>query len=90
MKKLLRSRTGSPSGESFPPEVWLIRTDAPDRDGDSPRGCGAVVDTGYRTRVDEIRNRIWSALQQWLPRWLIDTHWYFDHTDGNSVSRNRV
>jgi len=44
-------------------------------------GC-AVIDTGYRTRVNEIRSRVRSSLQQ-EPRWLINTHWHFDHTDGN-------
>jgi len=44
-------------------------------------GC-AVIDTGYRPRVDEIRKAIASALRQ-PPRWLINTHWHFDHTDGN-------
>jgi glyoxylase-like metal-dependent hydrolase (beta-lactamase superfamily II) len=43
----------------------------------------AVIDTGYGPRVDEIRRDITSALQQ-SPRWLINTHWHFDHTDGNS------
>jgi hypothetical protein len=40
------------------------------------RDC-AVVDTGFRPRVNEIRNAIASALQQ-SPRWLINTHWHFD------------
>jgi cyclase len=44
----------------------------------------AVIDTGFGPRVDEIRSHIVSALQQ-PPRWLINTHWHFDHTDGNSV-----
>jgi cyclase len=43
----------------------------------------AIIDTGYKTRVDEIRRGIASTLQQ-SPRWLINTHWHFDHTDGNS------
>jgi cyclase len=47
-------------------------------------GGGAVIDTGYGLRVDEIRKGIASALRQ-EPRFLIDTHWHFDHTDGNSV-----
>jgi glyoxylase-like metal-dependent hydrolase (beta-lactamase superfamily II) len=46
-------------------------------------GC-AVIDTGYGPRVDEIRKGIASALRQ-EPRFLIDTHWHFDHTDGNRV-----
>jgi cyclase len=46
------------------------------------KGC-AVVDTGYGPRVDEIRRAITSTLQQ-SPQWLIDTHWHFDHTDGNA------
>jgi cyclase len=43
----------------------------------------AVIDTGFGPRVEEIRNAIASALHQ-SPRWLINTHWHFDHTDGNS------
>jgi len=46
------------------------------------QGC-AVIDTGYGPRVEEIRRSITSVLQQ-APRWLIDTHWHFDHTDGNA------
>lgn len=46
------------------------------------QGC-AVIDTGYGPRVDEIRSAIAAALHQ-LPRWLINTHWHFDHTDGNA------
>lgn len=45
------------------------------------QGC-AVIDTGYGPRVAEIRSAIASALHQ-SPRWLINTHWHFDHTDGN-------
>jgi len=44
----------------------------------------AVIDTGYGPRVPEIRSVIALALHQ-SPRWLIDTHWHFDHTDGNST-----
>jgi cyclase len=44
----------------------------------------AVIDTGYGPRVPEIRSAIAWALHQ-SPRWLIDTHWHFDHTDGNST-----
>ncbi|HEY6387267.1 MAG TPA: MBL fold metallo-hydrolase [Candidatus Acidoferrum sp.] len=43
----------------------------------------AVIDTGYGPRVDEIRSAIAAALHQ-PPRWLINTHWHFDHTDGNA------
>ena len=43
----------------------------------------AVIDTGYGPRVPEIRSAIAGALHQ-SARWLIDTHWHFDHTDGNS------
>jgi glyoxylase-like metal-dependent hydrolase (beta-lactamase superfamily II) len=47
------------------------------------QGC-AVIDTGYGPRVVEIRRGIASALHQ-APRWLVNTHWHFDHTDGNSA-----
>jgi cyclase len=47
------------------------------------QGC-AMIDTGYGPRVDEIRRRIADAVRQ-SPTWLIDTHWHFDHTDGNST-----
>jgi hypothetical protein len=43
-----------------------------------------VIDTGYGPRVPEIRSAIAWGLHQ-SPRWLIDTHWHFDHTDGNST-----
>jgi cyclase len=46
-------------------------------------GC-AVIDSGYGPRVDEIRCGIASALRE-EPRFLIDTHWHFDHTDGNAI-----
>jgi glyoxylase-like metal-dependent hydrolase (beta-lactamase superfamily II) len=47
------------------------------------RGC-AIIDTGFGPRVDEARRAIASTLQQ-APHWLINTHWHFDHTDGNST-----
>jgi len=43
-----------------------------------------VIDTGYGPRVPEIRSAIAWALHQ-SPRWRIDTHGHFDHTDGNST-----
>jgi cyclase len=50
---------------------------------DGSQEC-AVVDTGYGPCVPEMRSGIASALHQ-SPRWLIDTHWHFDHRDGNSA-----
>lgn len=47
------------------------------------RGC-AAIDRGFGPRVEEIRSAIASAVQQ-SPRWLINTHWHFDHTDGNAT-----
>ena len=47
------------------------------------QGC-AIIDTGYGPRVGEIRSAIVLSLQE-SPRWLINTHWHFDHTDGNST-----
>jgi glyoxylase-like metal-dependent hydrolase (beta-lactamase superfamily II) len=44
----------------------------------------AVVDTGYGPRVAEIRRAIAAALPR-EPKGLIDTHWHFDHTDGNAA-----
>jgi glyoxylase-like metal-dependent hydrolase (beta-lactamase superfamily II) len=44
----------------------------------------AIVDTGFGPRVEEIGNRVVRALGQ-PPRWAIDTHWHFDHTDGNAA-----
>ena len=44
----------------------------------------AVIDTGFGPRVEEIRGAIASALPQGV-RWLINTHWHFDHTDGNQI-----
>jgi cyclase len=46
-------------------------------------GC-TVVDTGFGPRLGEIERSIAAALAQ-APRWLINTHWHFDHTDGNSA-----
>jgi glyoxylase-like metal-dependent hydrolase (beta-lactamase superfamily II) len=46
-------------------------------------GC-SVVDTGFGPRVAEIQDAIAGALGQ-VPRWLINTHWHFDHTDGNAA-----
>jgi cyclase len=44
----------------------------------------AIVDTGFGPRVAEIVDRIVRAFGQ-PPRWVIDTHWHFDHTDGNAA-----
>jgi cyclase len=44
----------------------------------------AVIDTGFGPRVEEIRRAIASALPQGV-RWLINTHWHFDHADGNQI-----
>jgi glyoxylase-like metal-dependent hydrolase (beta-lactamase superfamily II) len=44
----------------------------------------AIVDTGFGPRVAEIAHQIVRALGQ-PPRWVIDTHWHFDHTDGNAA-----
>ena len=44
----------------------------------------AVVDTGYGPRVAEIADGIVGALGR-APRWVIDTHWHFDHADGNAA-----
>jgi glyoxylase-like metal-dependent hydrolase (beta-lactamase superfamily II) len=49
----------------------------------SPQGC-AVIHTGYAPRVNEIRQHIARTLRQ-SPRWLVNTHWHFDHTDGNTT-----
>jgi cyclase len=48
-----------------------------------PQGC-TIVDTGYVSRVAEIENEISKAFGR-PPRWVINTHWHFDHTDGNSA-----
>jgi glyoxylase-like metal-dependent hydrolase (beta-lactamase superfamily II) len=44
----------------------------------------AIVDTGFGPRVAEIAGRIAPALGQ-PPRWAINTHWHFDHTDSNAA-----
>jgi cyclase len=46
-------------------------------------GC-TIVDTGFGPRLAEIERGIAAALAQ-APRWLINTHWHFDHTDGNTA-----
>jgi cyclase len=43
-----------------------------------------VVDSGFGPRLAEIERAIAAALPQ-APRWLINTHWHFDHTDGNAA-----
>jgi len=43
-----------------------------------------VVDSGFGPRFAEIERAIAAALPQ-APRWLINTHWHFDHTDGNAA-----
>jgi cyclase len=47
------------------------------------KGC-TIVDTGYLSRAAEIESEITSAHGR-PPRWVINTHWHFDHTDGNSA-----
>jgi cyclase len=44
----------------------------------------AIVDTGYGPRVADIADAIAGALGR-APRWVIDTHWHFDHADGNAA-----
>src|ERR1700730_14524079 len=44
----------------------------------------AIVDTGYGPGVADIADAIAGALGR-APRWVIDTHWHFDHADGNAA-----
>ena len=44
----------------------------------------AIVDTGYASRVAEIKSEVTDAHGR-PPRWVVNTHWHFDHTDGNSA-----
>jgi glyoxylase-like metal-dependent hydrolase (beta-lactamase superfamily II) len=44
----------------------------------------AIIDTGYVSRVAEIENEVTGGYGR-PPRWVINTHWHFDHTDGNSA-----
>lgn len=46
-------------------------------------GC-TVVDSGFGPRLAEIERGLAAALAR-APRWLINTHWHFDHTDGNAA-----
>jgi cyclase len=43
-----------------------------------------IVDTGYGPRVAEIEDAVAGVLGL-TPRWVINTHWHFDHTDGNAA-----
>ena len=43
-----------------------------------------IVDTGYGLRVAELEEAIGAVLGR-MPRWVINTHWHFDHTDGNAA-----
>ena len=45
---------------------------------------GAIVDTGYGPRVAEIEDAVACVLGR-MPQWAINTHWHFDHTDGNAA-----
>jgi glyoxylase-like metal-dependent hydrolase (beta-lactamase superfamily II) len=44
----------------------------------------AIVDTGYASRIAEIQSEVTGAHGR-PPRWVVNTHWHFDHTDGNSA-----
>src|SRR5215472_16541572 len=46
-------------------------------------GC-TVVDSGFGPRLAEIEAGLAAAVPQ-APRWLINTHWHFDHTDANAA-----
>jgi cyclase len=43
-----------------------------------------IIDTGYGPRVAEIEHAVVGMLGR-MPRWVINTHWHFDHTDGNAA-----
>jgi cyclase len=45
---------------------------------------GTIVDTGYGPRVAEIEDAVVGVLGR-MPQWVINTHWHFDHTDGNAA-----
>jgi glyoxylase-like metal-dependent hydrolase (beta-lactamase superfamily II) len=45
---------------------------------------GTIVDTGYGPRVAEIEDATAGVLGR-MPQWAINTHWHFDHTDGNAA-----
>jgi len=45
---------------------------------------GTMVDTGYGPRVAEIEDAVVGVLGR-MPQWVINTHWHFDHTDGNAA-----
>jgi cyclase len=45
---------------------------------------GTIVDTGYGPRVAEIEDATAGVLGR-MPQWVINTHWHFDHTDGNAA-----
>lgn len=45
---------------------------------------GTIVDTGYGPRAAEIEDAVVGVLGR-MPQWVINTHWHFDHTDGNAA-----
>src|SRR6516162_11239579 len=46
------------------------------------------IDTGYVPRASEIRS---AKLRRFINRrWLINTHWHFDHADGSSTFADEV
>jgi cyclase len=45
---------------------------------------GTIVDTGYGPRIAEIEGAVVGVLGR-MPQWVINTHWHFDHTDGNAT-----
>lgn len=48
------------------------------------RRDGAIVDSSYGARIGEIEHSVTSARGR-APQWLVNTHWHFDHTDGNEA-----
>jgi cyclase len=64
------------------PRVFVFRGAGGNVTAISGSDGAAVIDTGYGPRVDEIRSSVAWAIGR-TPDWLVDTHWHFDHTDGN-------
>jgi len=70
--------------EEIRPGVFVFRGAGGTVTAVSASHGSAVIDTGFGPRVEEIRRALAGAVPHGV-RWLVNTHWHFDHTDGNQT-----